>query len=175
MFLTVYLSNNDQHFSEVPITPDTLCRDVVELCKESGEADCHLAETWRGSGRSLKKQPVSLCVTVGGCYCLCPGLSPERAVGDGERMVEVLQRWGQQRGEVRYLLRHQRAPGRESGKTRLTPKDRQVVRSVPPNGEDEPWRLLAQYHLEQSFLTEALQGSISTTRCSSRGNIYSVF
>uniref|UniRef100_A0A671VG25 Tumor protein p53 binding protein, 2b n=1 Tax=Sparus aurata TaxID=8175 RepID=A0A671VG25_SPAAU len=88
MFLTVYLSNNDQHFSEVPITPETLCRDVVELCKEPGEGDCYLAEMWRGS---------------------------ERVVGDGERMMEVLQRWGQQRGEVRYLLHHQRAPGRESG------------------------------------------------------------
>lgn len=50
MFLTVYLSNNDQHFSEVPITPETLCRDVVELCKEPGEVDCYLAEMWRGSG-----------------------------------------------------------------------------------------------------------------------------
>ena len=50
MFLTVYLSNNDQHFTEVPVTPETLCRDVVELCKEPGEADCHLSEMWRGSG-----------------------------------------------------------------------------------------------------------------------------
>ncbi|KAM8878094.1 apoptosis-stimulating of p53 protein 2-like isoform 2-T2 [Spinachia spinachia] len=91
MFLTVWLSNNDQHFSEVPITPETLCRDVVELCKEPGEADCYLAEAWRGS---------------------------EHAVGEGERMVEVLQRWGQQGGEVRYLLRHQRAPARESGGSR---------------------------------------------------------
>ncbi|KAL6111047.1 usp34 [Pungitius sinensis] len=91
MFLTVYLSNNDQHFSEVPIMPETLCRDVVELCKEPGEADCYLAEAWRGS---------------------------EHVVGEGERMVEVLQRWGQQGGEVRYLLRHQRAPARESGGSR---------------------------------------------------------
>lgn len=87
MFLTVYLSNNDQHFSEVPITPETLCRDVVELCKEPGESDCYLAEILRGS---------------------------ERVVGEGEQMLEVLQRLGQQRGEVRYLLHHQRAPGRES-------------------------------------------------------------
>ncbi|XP_071359231.1 apoptosis-stimulating of p53 protein 2b [Trachinotus anak] len=91
MFLTVYLSNNDQHYSEVPITPETLCRDVVELCKEPGEADCYLAEMWRGS---------------------------ERVIGEGERMMEVLQRWGQQRGEVRYLLHHQRAPGRDSGGSR---------------------------------------------------------
>ncbi|XP_040001089.1 apoptosis-stimulating of p53 protein 2-like [Xiphias gladius] len=91
MFLTVYLSNNDQLFSEVPITPETLCRDVVELCKEPGEGDCYLAEMWRGS---------------------------ERVVGEGEQMMDVLQRWGQHRGEVRYLLHHQRAPGRESGGTR---------------------------------------------------------
>lgn len=43
----------------------------------------------------------------------------ERVVGDGEQMLEVLQRSGQQRGEVRYLLRHQRAPGRESGKKEI--------------------------------------------------------
>uniref|UniRef100_A0A8D3BKL8 Tumor protein p53 binding protein, 2a n=1 Tax=Scophthalmus maximus TaxID=52904 RepID=A0A8D3BKL8_SCOMX len=89
MFLTVYLSNNDQHFTEVPVTPETLCRDVVELCKEPGETDCHLSEMWRGS---------------------------ERAVGDVERMLDVLQRWGQHRAEVRFFLRHNRAPSRESGK-----------------------------------------------------------
>uniref|UniRef100_A0A8C8GHM8 Tumor protein p53 binding protein, 2a n=1 Tax=Oncorhynchus tshawytscha TaxID=74940 RepID=A0A8C8GHM8_ONCTS len=93
MFLTVYLSNNDQHFTEVPVTPDTLCRDVVELCKEPGETDCHLAEMWRGS---------------------------ERPVGDGERMLDVLQRWGQHRAEVRFFLRHDRAPSRESGYVCLT-------------------------------------------------------
>ena len=53
MFLTVYLSNNDQHFTEVPVTPETLCRDVVDLCKEPGEMECHLAEMWRGSGERL--------------------------------------------------------------------------------------------------------------------------
>lgn len=52
MFLTVYLSNNDQHFTEVPITPETVCGDVLELCKEPAEASCHLAEVWRGSGES---------------------------------------------------------------------------------------------------------------------------
>lgn len=59
MFLTVYLSNNDQHFTEVPITPDTLCRDVVDLCKEAGESDCHLSETWRGSGEHYLLHVVS--------------------------------------------------------------------------------------------------------------------
>uniref|UniRef100_A0A9J8BIR7 Tumor protein p53 binding protein, 2a n=1 Tax=Cyprinus carpio carpio TaxID=630221 RepID=A0A9J8BIR7_CYPCA len=78
MFLTVYLSNNDQHFTEVPITPETVCRDVVELCKESGDASCHLAEVWRGS---------------------------ERAIGESEKMMDLLLQWGQERPEVRFVLR----------------------------------------------------------------------
>lgn len=53
MFLTVYLSNSEQHFTEVPVTPETVCRDVVDLCKEPGESDCHLAEVWCGSGMDL--------------------------------------------------------------------------------------------------------------------------
>uniref|UniRef100_A0A6Q2Z753 Tumor protein p53 binding protein, 2b n=1 Tax=Esox lucius TaxID=8010 RepID=A0A6Q2Z753_ESOLU len=93
MFLTVYLSNNDQHFTEVPVTPETLCRDVVELCKEPGEGECHLAEMWRGT---------------------------ERAIADGERILDVLQHWGQQRGEVHFLLRHDRAPCRELGGSRFS-------------------------------------------------------
>ncbi|XP_061600643.1 apoptosis-stimulating of p53 protein 2a [Cololabis saira] len=101
MFLTVYLSNNDQHFTEVPVTPETLCRDVVELCKEPGETDCHLSEMWRGS---------------------------ERAVGEGERMLDVLQRWGQHRSEVRFFLRHNRAPSRESGGSRGSDSKRNGVR-----------------------------------------------
>ncbi|XP_031418016.1 LOW QUALITY PROTEIN: apoptosis-stimulating of p53 protein 2-like [Clupea harengus] len=89
MFLTVYLSNNDKHFTEVPVTPETLCRDVVDLCKEPGESHCYLAEMWRGT---------------------------ERGISEGERMVDVLQRWGQQRGEVRFYLRHDRAPNnRDTG------------------------------------------------------------
>ncbi|XP_010868449.2 apoptosis-stimulating of p53 protein 2 isoform X1 [Esox lucius] len=110
MFLTVYLSNNDQHFTEVPVTPETLCRDVVELCKEPGETECHLAEMWRGS---------------------------ERPVGDGERMLDVLQRWGQHRAEVRFFLRHDRAPSRESGGSRdskrngvKSPSDRRMENGV---------------------------------------------
>lgn len=70
MFLTVYLSNNDQHFSEVPITPETLCRDVVELCKEPGEADCYLAEMWRGSGEFPKKPPNLNCEITKYMFCV---------------------------------------------------------------------------------------------------------
>ncbi|KAM6165363.1 apoptosis-stimulating of p53 protein 2 isoform 2-T2 [Erethizon dorsatum] len=86
MFLTVYLSNNEQHFTEVPVTPETTCRDLVELCKETGESECHLAEVWHGS---------------------------ERPVADNERMFDVLQRFGSQRNEVRFFLRHERPPGRD--------------------------------------------------------------
>ncbi|KAM4861160.1 apoptosis-stimulating of p53 protein 2 [Thomomys bottae] len=87
MFLTVYLSNNEQHFTEVPVTPETICRDVVDLCKEPGESDCHLAEVWCGS---------------------------ERPVDDNERMFDVLQRLGSQRNEVRFFLRHERSPNRNT-------------------------------------------------------------
>ncbi|KAF6731446.1 Apoptosis-stimulating of p53 protein 2 [Oryzias melastigma] len=104
MFLTVYLSNNDQHFTEVPVTPDTLCRDVVDLCKEPGETDCHLSEMWRGS---------------------------ERPVGENERMLDVLQRWGQHRPEVRFFLRHNRPPSRESGGARGSDSRRNGVRPPP--------------------------------------------
>ncbi|XP_039593791.1 apoptosis-stimulating of p53 protein 2-like isoform X2 [Polypterus senegalus] len=104
MFLTVYLSNNDQHFTEVPITPETTCRDVVDLCKEPGETECYLAEKWRGS---------------------------ERAIADNERMRDILQKWGQQRTEVRFFLRHERPPFRESGVTR--PQDQSVKRNGAKN------------------------------------------
>ncbi|XP_027594767.1 apoptosis-stimulating of p53 protein 2 isoform X1 [Pipra filicauda] len=88
MFLTVYLSNNEQHFTEVPVTPETTCRDVVELCKEPGESECHLAEVWCGS---------------------------ERPIADNERMLDILQRFGMQRSEVRFFLRHERSPCQEAG------------------------------------------------------------
>ncbi len=52
MILTVYLSDGEQAVTEVPITPETTCRDVVEFCKEPGESGCHLAEVWRGNGKS---------------------------------------------------------------------------------------------------------------------------
>ncbi|XP_058238034.1 apoptosis-stimulating of p53 protein 2b isoform X3 [Hemibagrus wyckioides] len=91
MFLTVYLSNSENHYTEVPVTPETLCRDVVDVCKEPGETECYLAESWRGS---------------------------ERVVSDGERMMELLQRWGQQRSEVQFVLRHERAPGHDTGTPR---------------------------------------------------------
>ncbi len=39
----------------------------------------------------------------------------ERVIGDSEQMIEVLQHWGQQRAEVQFFLRHDRAPGLDTG------------------------------------------------------------
>ena len=48
--LTVYLSSSEHHVAEVPVTPETLCRDVLEICREPGESQCYLAEMWRDTG-----------------------------------------------------------------------------------------------------------------------------
>ena len=72
MFLTVYLSNNEQHFTEVPVTPETICRDVVDLCKEPGESDCHLAEVWCGSGASSSAVPSLLPSVLERAVCASP-------------------------------------------------------------------------------------------------------
>ncbi|XP_039528402.1 protein phosphatase 1, regulatory subunit 13Ba isoform X5 [Pimephales promelas] len=80
MILTVFLSDNQQLLTEVPITPETLCKDVVEFCKEAGESGCHLAEVWRGK---------------------------ERAIPSDQLMFEHLHKWGQRRQEVKFYLRHE--------------------------------------------------------------------
>ncbi|XP_069807124.1 apoptosis-stimulating of p53 protein 1 isoform X2 [Dendropsophus ebraccatus] len=81
--LTVFLSNNEQILTEVPITPETTCRDVVEFCKEPGEGACHLAEVWRGN---------------------------ERALPFDHLMFEHLQKWGPRKEEVKFFLRHEDFP-----------------------------------------------------------------
>ncbi|KAM3918528.1 apoptosis-stimulating of p53 protein 1 isoform 2-T2 [Leptodactylus fuscus] len=81
--LTVFLSNNEQILTEVPITPETTCRDVVEFCKEPGEGACHLAEVWRGNERPLPFDHL---------------------------MFEHLQKWGPRREEVKFFLRHEDFP-----------------------------------------------------------------
>ncbi|XP_069590565.1 apoptosis-stimulating of p53 protein 1 isoform X3 [Ranitomeya imitator] len=81
--LTVFLSNNEQILTEVPITPETTCRDVVEFCKEPGEGACHLAEVWRGNERPLPFDHL---------------------------MFEHLQKWGPRKEEVKFFLRHDDFP-----------------------------------------------------------------
>ncbi|XP_072298241.1 protein phosphatase 1, regulatory subunit 13Bb isoform X3 [Eucyclogobius newberryi] len=83
MILTVYLSDGEQAVTEVPITPETTCRDVVEFCKEPGESGCHLAEVWRGN---------------------------ERAIPFEHMMYEHLQKWGPRKQEVKFFLRHEDSP-----------------------------------------------------------------
>uniref|UniRef100_A0A8C5RFB8 Apoptosis-stimulating of p53 protein 2-like RA domain-containing protein n=1 Tax=Laticauda laticaudata TaxID=8630 RepID=A0A8C5RFB8_LATLA len=83
MILTVFLSNNEQILTEVPITPETTCRDVVEFCKEPGEGSCHLSEVWRGN---------------------------ERHIPFDHMMYDHLQKWGPRREEVKFFLRHEESP-----------------------------------------------------------------
>ncbi|XP_013862985.1 protein phosphatase 1, regulatory subunit 13Bb isoform X2 [Austrofundulus limnaeus] len=87
MILTVYLSDGEQAVTEVPITPETTCRDVVEFCKEPGESSCHLAEVWRGN---------------------------ERAIPFEHMMYEHLQKWGSRKQEVKFFLRHEDSPTESS-------------------------------------------------------------
>uniref|UniRef100_A0A8C7G230 Protein phosphatase 1, regulatory subunit 13Ba n=1 Tax=Oncorhynchus kisutch TaxID=8019 RepID=A0A8C7G230_ONCKI len=83
MILTVYLSDSQQMLTEVPITPETTCKNVVEFCKEAGENVCHLAEVWKGK---------------------------ERVIPFDYLMYEHLQKWGSRRMEVRFYLRHEDFP-----------------------------------------------------------------
>ncbi|XP_077076135.1 protein phosphatase 1, regulatory subunit 13Bb isoform X10 [Siphateles boraxobius] len=87
MILTVYLSDGEQALTEVPITPETTCRDVVEFCKEPGESGCHLAEVWRGN---------------------------ERPIPFDHMMYEHLQKWGPRKQEVKFYLRHEDSPTESS-------------------------------------------------------------
>uniref|UniRef100_A0A673XBE5 Protein phosphatase 1, regulatory subunit 13Ba n=1 Tax=Salmo trutta TaxID=8032 RepID=A0A673XBE5_SALTR len=73
MILTVYLSDSQQMLTEVPITPETTCKDVVEFCKEAGEGGCHLSGVWKGN---------------------------ERVIPFDHLMYEHLQEWGPRRMEV---------------------------------------------------------------------------
>ncbi|KAG7510931.1 apoptosis-stimulating of p53 protein 1-like isoform X3 [Solea senegalensis] len=79
VILTIYLNDTQQMLTEVPVTPATRVRDVVEYCKEPGEGECHLAEKWNGHERVL---PLDIL------------------------MLDLLQQWGTRRNEVSFYLRH---------------------------------------------------------------------
>lgn len=38
--------------TDVPVTPETTCRDVVECTRDPGEDECRLVELWRDCGKS---------------------------------------------------------------------------------------------------------------------------
>uniref|UniRef100_A0A8D3E4W2 SH3 domain-containing protein n=1 Tax=Scophthalmus maximus TaxID=52904 RepID=A0A8D3E4W2_SCOMX len=99
MILTVYLSDEEQAVTEVPITPETTCRDVVEFCKEPGESGCHLAEVWRGN---------------------------ERAIPFEHMMYEHLQKWGPRKQEVKFFLRHEDSPTESKLQEMATRQQQQI-------------------------------------------------
>ncbi|KAJ8269967.1 hypothetical protein GJAV_G00108780 [Gymnothorax javanicus] len=101
MILTVYLSSNEQTAAEVPVTPETRCRDVVDFCKEPGESGCHLAEVWRGN---------------------------ERAIPFDHMMYEHLQKWGPRKQEVKFFLRHEDSPTESSSDQGSQPAQDQTRR-----------------------------------------------
>ncbi|XP_077632597.1 apoptosis-stimulating of p53 protein 1 isoform X1 [Crocuta crocuta] len=103
MILTVFLSNNEQILTEVPITPETTCRDVVEFCKEPGEGSCHLAEVWRGN---------------------------ERPIPFDHMMYEHLQKWGPRREEVKFFLRHEDSPAESSEQGGRQTQEQRAPRNV---------------------------------------------
>ncbi|KAG7461288.1 hypothetical protein MATL_G00208480 [Megalops atlanticus] len=96
MILTVYLSGSEQTLTEVPITPETRCRDVVDFCKEPGESGCHLAEVWRGN---------------------------ERAIPLDHMMYDHLQKWGPRKQEVKFFLRHEESPAESSDQGSQQPQE----------------------------------------------------
>uniref|UniRef100_A0A671UID5 Protein phosphatase 1, regulatory subunit 13Bb n=1 Tax=Sparus aurata TaxID=8175 RepID=A0A671UID5_SPAAU len=104
MILTVYLSDGEQAVTEVPITPETTCRDVVEFCKEPGESGCHLAEVWRGN---------------------------ERAIPFEHMMYEHLQKWGPRKQEVKFFLRHEDSPTEGSDQGQSLCSDFSLLTSSP--------------------------------------------
>ncbi|XP_032994747.1 apoptosis-stimulating of p53 protein 1 isoform X11 [Lacerta agilis] len=109
MILTVFLSNNEQILTEVPITPETTCRDVVEFCKEPGEGSCHLSEVWRGN---------------------------ERHIPFDHMMYDHLQKWGPRREEVKFFLRHEESPTESSEQGRQTQNQRNGI-SIPGEKRSE--------------------------------------
>ncbi|XP_005853328.1 PREDICTED: apoptosis-stimulating of p53 protein 1 [Myotis brandtii] len=135
MILTVFLSNNEQILTEVPVTPETTCRDVVEFCKEPGEGSCHLAEVWRGN---------------------------ERPIPFDHMMYEHLQKWGPRREEVKFFLRHEDSPTESSeqgGRQTQEQRTQRNVINVPgekraENGEQRLHFLKQQERHQQQSISE---------------------
>ncbi|XP_049840916.1 uncharacterized protein LOC126291445 [Schistocerca gregaria] len=68
----------DAEWTDVPVTPLTTCRDLVDCCRDPGDEPCTLVQVSAGH---------------------------ERALSDSERPLEVLQQW-RGRGPVRLVLRY---------------------------------------------------------------------
>ncbi|KAB5562646.1 hypothetical protein PHYPO_G00020320 [Pangasianodon hypophthalmus] len=80
IFIPVFLNSSEQVLTEVPVTAETRCKDVVEFCREAGESGCRLVQVCKGK---------------------------ERAIPSDHLMLEYLQKWGQRRQEVKFYLQHE--------------------------------------------------------------------
>ncbi|KAL0266703.1 UNVERIFIED_CONTAM: hypothetical protein PYX00_009177 [Menopon gallinae] len=79
---------SEDGITDVPITPETTCFDVVECCRDPGDDLCALVQVWRGY---------------------------ERVLQDEERPLEILQEWGPEQDEVKFLLRYTVLPQNHLG------------------------------------------------------------
>ncbi|XP_046663876.1 apoptosis-stimulating of p53 protein 1 isoform X3 [Homalodisca vitripennis] len=75
--------------AEVPVTPDTTCKDVIECVRDPGDEQCSLVESW--------------------------GQGCERVLQDEDRPLEVLQEWGAHQDQVRLILRYTVLPSNTGG------------------------------------------------------------
>nr|XP_006825694.1 PREDICTED: apoptosis-stimulating of p53 protein 1-like [Saccoglossus kowalevskii] len=136
VILKVYLSNSSDTVSEIPVTPATTCKDVIDCCKEPGEEQCHLAELWRGC---------------------------ERPIGDEEKPYEILQQWGIHREEVKFFLRHENAVplgNVNPGNFKLPSNGDQPLSSTPRGGAPPPYRLPPSFPAQEetSFINQPEDG-----------------
>ncbi|XP_014242516.1 apoptosis-stimulating of p53 protein 1 isoform X2 [Cimex lectularius] len=69
----------EQGVVDVPLTPDTTCRDVIDCVRDPGEEHCTLVHTW------------------GNYY---------RALSEGDRPLEILHKWGPARDHVTFTLKY---------------------------------------------------------------------
>ncbi|XP_053488350.1 protein phosphatase 1, regulatory subunit 13Ba isoform X4 [Ictalurus furcatus] len=79
-FIPVFLSSSEKVLTEVPVTAETRCKDVVEFCREAGESGCRLVQVCKGK---------------------------ESAIPSDHLMLDYLQKLGQRRQEVKFYLRHE--------------------------------------------------------------------
>ncbi|XP_046712408.1 protein phosphatase 1, regulatory subunit 13Ba isoform X2 [Silurus meridionalis] len=78
IFIPVFRSSSEQVLTEVPITSETRCKDVVEFCREAGESGCRLVQVCKGK---------------------------ESVMPSDHLMLEYMQKCGQRRQEVTFYLR----------------------------------------------------------------------
>ncbi|XP_072527616.1 apoptosis-stimulating of p53 protein 2b isoform X2 [Salminus brasiliensis] len=166
MFLTVYLSNSDKHFTEVPVTPETLCRDVVDLCKEPGETDCYLAESWRGSGGPRGPELLLKRTTVKTERHLENGMVPPRLDLTLSELQEMASRQQQQINVQQELLANKEQRLRFLKLQEQQTSEQEKLRLLRENAENQEAKLrrvralkgqVEQKRLSNSKLVEEIE------------------